>query len=206
MTNKKSIHILILTWFLFSLSISSCSQTGSSSQTIEEEVVTETTTTSEPRKLTICLGYEPASLYLYKASTQVEWDILQAIYDGPFDRVDGETIPVILQSLPSLQNGGVETDQVTINPGDMILDASGSPTPLVSGVNYLPSGCTSSDCAVTWNGSDPVILDQAQLTFQLKDDLLWSDGTPLTAEDSDFSFDLASDPATPNDKTISNQI
>lgn len=206
MTNKKSIHILILTWFLFSLSISSCSQTGSSSQTIEEEVVTETTTTSEPRKLTICLGYEPASLYLYKTSTQVEWDILQAIYDGPFDRVDGETIPVILQSLPSLQNGGVETDQVTINPGDMLLDASGNPTPLVSGVNYLPSGCTSSDCVITWNGSDPVILDQAQLTFQLKDDLLWSDGTPLTAEDSDFSFDLASDPATPNDKTISNQI
>ncbi len=206
MTNKKTIPFILLACILFSLSISSCSQVESSPQTAEEEVVAETTTPSEPRKLTICLGYEPVSLYLYKASTQVEWDILQAIYDGPFDTVDGETIPVILQSLPSRQNGGIEIDQVTINPGDMILDASGKPTPLVSGVNYLPSGCTSSDCAVTWNGSDPVTLDQAQLTFQLRNDLLWSDGIPLTAEDSDFSFDLAADPATPNDKTISNQI
>ena len=209
MTNKKSIHILILAWFLFSLSISSCSHADSSSQTVEEEVVTETSetsATSEPRKLTICLGYEPASLYLYKASTQVEWDILQAIYDGPFDVVDGETIPVILQSLPSLQNGGIEVSQITINPGDMLLDASGNPTPLASGVNYLPSGCTSSDCVVTWNGSDPITLDQAQLSFQLKNDLFWSDAVPLTAEDSDFSFDLAADPATQNDKTIPNQI
>ncbi len=206
MTNKKSIHILILACILFSLSFSSCSQADSSSQTAEEEVVMETTTPSEPRKLTICLGYEPASLYLYKASTQVEWDILQAIYDGLFDTVDGESIPVILQSLPSTQNGDIEIDPITIHPGDMILDASGKPTQLVAGVAYLPSGCTSSDCAATWNGSDVVTMDQAQFPFQLKSGLLWSDGTPLTAADSVFSFSLADDPATPSDKTISDQI
>jgi len=206
MTNKKTAYIIILAYIFFSILISSCKSAVSPSPTEEANSVTEENLLSEPRKLTICLGYEPESLYLYKASTQVEWDILQAIYDGPFDEIDGEIIPVILQSLPSTQNGGIEMNQVTLNAGDTILNASGNPTQLVAGVEYLPSGCTSTDCAVTWNGTDPLVLDQAQITFQLKNGLQWSDGDPLTAEDSVFSFILAADPSTPTDKTTPNQI
>jgi peptide/nickel transport system substrate-binding protein len=205
MTKKKTITFIILIGLLLSISFTACSR-SEVVQNTTDEVPLESSTQTEPRKLTICLGYEPSSLYLYKASTQVEWDILQAIYDGPFDTVDGKTIPVILQSMPSIENKGIQINQLTVQGGETILDAFGKPTVLSTGTRYLPSGCTSVECAQVWNGSEPITLDQVQITYQLKSGLLWSDGTPLTAEDSDFSFNLADDPATPNDKTIPNQI
>jgi peptide/nickel transport system substrate-binding protein len=36
-------------------------------------------------EVTICLGYEPRSLYPYQASSQAAQEVLQAIYDGPID-------------------------------------------------------------------------------------------------------------------------
>lgn len=198
--------LLFLCIFL-SLPLSSCSQSDSPSSPVEaEETSAEIPSSPEPRKLTICLGYKPASLYLYKASTQVEWDILQAIYDGPFDTVNGETIPTILESIPSVENGGIVINTVSVQERELILDASGNPVPLTAGVTYLPSGCSSADCALQWDGTTPVTLDQAAISFQLKNDLLWSDGIPLTAMDSFYSYTLAADPATPSDKSNVEQL
>ncbi len=204
MTKKKLLPILICV--LLSIPFSACSNKNSSSQTNIQEPTSEVSSAPEQRKLTICLGYQPDSLYIYKAGTQVDWDILQAVYDGPFDTIAGETIPVILESLPSIENGEIEIRSVTAQEGDTILNTAGEPVSLAAGVTYFPSGCNSADCAVQWNGSDPVTLDQAVITFQLKPDLLWSDGTPLTSQDSVFSYTLAADPATPNKKTSVDQI
>ena len=38
-------------------------------------------------------------------------------------------------------------------------------------------------------------LDETGVTFELRDDVTWHDGTPVTAEDVKFTFDLAKDPA-----------
>ena len=207
MTKKKILSIFIFLCIFLSIPLSSCSQSDpSSSPTEVEETSAETISTSEPRTLTICLGYKPASLYLYKASTQVEWDILQAIYDGPFDTVNGETTPVIFESMPTVENGEIVINTIPVQEGELILDASGNPVPLTTGVTYLPSGCSSADCALQWDGTTPVTLDQAAIYFQLKNDLLWSDGVPLTAMDSVYSYTLAADPATPSDKSNVEQL
>lgn len=47
------------------------------------------------------------------------------------------------------------------------------------------------DLATGWEVSE----DQLTWTFTLRDDVLWHDGTPLTAADVKFSYEVASDPA-----------
>jgi peptide/nickel transport system substrate-binding protein len=49
------------------------------------------------------------------------------------------------------------------------------------------------DLAESWEISD----DQLTLTFKLKDNIVWQDGTPVTAEDCVFTWRLMSDDQTP---------
>ncbi len=63
---------------------------------------------------------------------------------------------------------------------------------LSEGVVYFPSGCAETACAQVYSGSEPVGMDHLVVRFKLKQGLLWSDGSPLTAADSQYSFRLAS--------------
>ena len=63
------------------------------------------TPTPLPRTFTICLGQEPASLYLYASSTRSTWSVLEAVYDGPIDTRQYTPQPVILEKLPALADG-----------------------------------------------------------------------------------------------------
>lgn len=203
-TNKLLLHLLFPVFL--SLSISSCISNPSVNQTGSSQPAISETSTPADRKLTICLGYQPESLFLYKASTQVEWDILQAIYDMPLFNPDGTSFSTILNDIPSLENGDLKITTVTLQEGDMLVDTSGSTVTLEKGVQYFPSGCRSLTCAVTWDGEETVEVERAVITYHLLDDLKWSDGTPLTSQDSVFSFGIASDPLTPTDKILTRQI
>ena len=56
-------------------------------------------------ELTICLGYEPRSLYPYQASSQAAREVLKAIYDGPVDILSsGQVEPVILKKMPEFSD------------------------------------------------------------------------------------------------------
>ncbi|GAP09108.1 ABC-type dipeptide transport system, periplasmic component [Bellilinea caldifistulae] len=157
-----------------------------------------TLTPVPPRELTICIGQEPQSLYLYGgSSSRAMWNILEAIYDGPFDYRAYQPQPVILESLPSPENGGAVYETVSVERGQDVLDAAGEPAVLDTGVRVLPAGCHSADCAVRWDGVSPLQMERLTLTFRLKAGLLWQDGVPLTAADSVFAFQIASDPQTP---------
>jgi len=65
-----------------------------------------------------------------------------------------------------------------------------------------PSGCRSDDCAIAYDGSSSLQMDQMVVTFTLLEGLMWSDGAPLTASDSIYSFGLASNEATPGSKFL----
>ena len=142
------------------------------------------------------MGEEPKSLYLYGAGDLAARTILEAVYDGPIDSLNYSYTPVILKSLPTLDNSGAILKQVTVKQGDKIFDDNGAAAPLVPGVKYRPAGCTDSSCVATYSGGT-VTMDQLQVTFVLKSGLLWSDGQPLTADDSVYSFELSSSPDTP---------
>jgi peptide/nickel transport system substrate-binding protein len=102
-----------------------------------------------------------------------------------------------LATLPTEANGGISLEPVSVQTGEIVVDASGTLTTLKAGVTVRPSGCRSTDCAISWDGTTPLTMDQMLVTFTLTEGLSWSDGTPLTAADSVFSYDLASDPAAP---------
>jgi len=137
------------------------------------------------------MGTEPTSLFLYADTSAAARGIRQAIYDGPQDILHGEIQPVILQNEPSLANGGVELRPIEVQSGDVIMDAQGDWVSLQDGVSYRPSGCTSIDCAQTFESGQSAILDKLAVQFQITPGILWSDGVPLTARDSEFSFSVA---------------
>ena len=152
--------------------------------------VTPTATPLPPRVLTVCLGQEPSSLFLYGDTTSAAQSVRQAIYDGPFDIYNYEPQPVILEKLPSLADGDAFLQPVEVSPGTLIVDNDGNWVTLAEGINYRPSGCTSSDCAVNYSGTEPVMLDALVAQFRLLPGIHWSDGNALTANDSVYSYQL----------------
>lgn len=146
----------------------------------------------EPAKvLSICLGQEPASLFPYGDGSMAAKVIRQAIYDGPVDTVDFEQQPVILNHIPSRENGAVHLEGVEVTAGETMVDSTGNITFLGEGVTYRPSGCTSIDCEQVYSGRGSVTLDRVVIQYQLLPGILWSDGHPLTARDSLFSYRIA---------------
>jgi peptide/nickel transport system substrate-binding protein len=153
----------------------------------------EATPTAQPstqNALTVCFGQEPNSLYPFAELNSAAHNVLAAVYDGPFDTINYEYQPVIFPQLPSQENGDAQIVKIDVNDGDTIVDAEGNLTSLKSGLRIRPAGCRNDDCAVTYNGVDQVEMDQMIVTFRLRPDLTWSDGTPLTADDSLYSFEL----------------
>lgn len=163
------------------------------------------TTPAALRTLTVCLGQEPNSLYPFANLNSAARSIFSAIYDGPIDVFSNGYQPVILDALPSLKNGDAQINPVEVKRGDRVVNASGNVVALDVGVSVLPSGCTEESCSVKYDGVTPLKMDQMVVTFRLLPGLLWSDGKPLTSEDSVYAFTLASDPATPGSKYLTDR-
>lgn len=150
-----------------------------------------TVETVPPRVLSVCLGQEPASLFIYGDASAAAQRVRQAIYDGPMDLRAFALHPVILERLPSLGNGDVTLETVEVISNTLIADASGNLVNLKEGVDFLPAGCNDMACAQTYSGSGRVKLEQLTVRFRLRPGLLWSDGQPLQATDSVYSFEVA---------------
>jgi len=148
------------------------------------------TSTTPPRSLTICMAEEPETLFIYGGDSLSQRHVLQAIYDGPIDRIGYQFQPVIFDKLPSLADGDAVLEPKSVAEGDLIVNSAGHLVRLQVGESVQPFGCTTSDCAISWDGS-PLELPQLSATFSILPDLKWSDGTPLGASDSVFSYQLA---------------
>ena len=148
--------------------------------------------TPKPKILTVCMPEEPDSLYLYGTASTAAQHVWQAIYDGPVDGRNYAFQPVILTGLPSLTGGTAAIETVTVQAGDRVLAANGEVVPLAPGVTVEDAGGQ----RVPFDGT-PILMQRMVVTFTLHPNLAWSDGAPLTADDSVYSFELAADPATP---------
>ena len=160
------------------------------------KIVTPTPEPTGPRTLVICQGDEPDSLFRYGTDTFAADQILNAIYDGPIDTASFGYQPVILEKLPNLSDGDAVLSTVLVGEGDMVVDASGEVVELDANADppimLVPAGSTSEQ-AVAYQGGD-VEMEQLTSTFKLLPGLTWSDGTPLTASDSVYAFNLQADP------------
>lgn len=142
-------------------------------KTLTPEPLQPTLPPEDPSKtLTVCAGSEPQSLFIYRSSTRSGWSVLEAIYDGPFDWMDGVETPVIFESVDWT------VENIPLTEGMTVMNGRGKPEP------YQPE-----------NGNkEGTTVPQVQVLFKLKADLRWSDGAPLTARDSVFSYELSARP------------
>jgi peptide/nickel transport system substrate-binding protein len=163
---------------------------------------TSTPTPPPPRTLTICLGAEPDTLYPLGGPNAAARSVLEAIYDGPMDVVGYNYRPVILENIPNFARGDALIESVPVEDGSLIVDADGGLSYLDTGIRVRPAGCRSDDCAIDYDGTSPLEMDQMIVNFSLLEGLVWSDGEPLTSADSIYAYNLAADDDTPGSKFI----
>ncbi|MBA4421205.1 MAG: hypothetical protein C0391_08655 [Anaerolinea sp.] len=195
MKNKTLLITTLIAGLLAACSSAPVEPTAPSVTAVPSATPIPPTPTTLPRELTICLGEEPESLFLYNGTySQSMLTVWEAIYDGPVDYVDYQYQPVILEQLPDLARGGAILVPVEVSEGMEMVDPDGNLMTLHKDIKYIPSGCSSPDCIAVYDGKTPVTMDQMVVTFKLKPGITWSDSMPLTAQDSVFSFELASSP------------
>lgn len=159
-----------------------------------------TPTEKPPVVLTICTASLPETLFPFQGVTSAsKTRILSLLYPPAFD-VQGDQAslsPLIVENTPSQSGGDLRLESLPIRRGQTVVDVRGLRVTATEGVRVRPSGCREMACAITWDGVAPLEMDQMVMDFRLRDDLSWSDGTPVTAADSVFSFRLASAPDSP---------
>jgi peptide/nickel transport system substrate-binding protein len=104
-----------------------------------------------------------------------------------------------------MARGDALLDSVPVQSADPIIDAEGNLAFLGTGTRVRPAGCRSDECAIEYDGSSPLEMDQMIVNFSLLEGLVWSDGEPLTSADSVYAFELASDEDTPGFKFITDR-
>lgn len=167
--------------------------------TVETVVVTATpepAAPEAPRTLVICMGQEPETLYPYGNAMLAMSHVLEALYDGPIDSRSYAYQAIILEKLPSLADGDAVITTVDVKLGDKVVGDDGEVYELAAGTKVRPAGCNAADCAIEYDGTSALQMEQLAVTFKLLPGLVWSDGTPLTSADSIYSFGLAGDPDT----------
>jgi len=169
-------------------------------ETVVQEVVVTATpepaAPAEPKTLVICMGQEPETLYPYGNSMLAMSHVLEGVFDGPIDGRSFAYQPIILEKLPSLADGDAVINTIDVALGDKIVGDDGEVYELAAGVKVRPAGCNAPDCAIDYDGTSALQMEQLVVTFKLLPGLVWSDGTPLTSADSVYAFNLAGDPDT----------
>ncbi|MCI0398893.1 MAG: ABC transporter substrate-binding protein, partial [Chloroflexi bacterium] len=169
---------------------------------VETEVV-EVTPEPEPeepgsRELVICLSGEPQTLFPYshpRLSTAA-LHLHQAIYENMFTTLSYSYQARGIEKLPSLADGDAVIQSVEVAEGDVVQDHNGDVVALEEGVRVR----TADGTEVVF-GETPLQMNQMVVRFTLKP-LVWSDSRPVTADDSVYSFELASDSQTPVSKYV----
>lgn len=151
-------------------------------ETPEAVAGTPTSPVPEPKELVVCQAAEPDSLFLYSTRMLDKENIHHAIYENLVTQLDYGYQAQGIEKLPSLEDGDAVLQTVTVQAGDTVLSADDEVVTLVEGVDVLNAARE----RVTFDGT-PLEMGQLVVDFTLKP-MVWSDGTPVSAVDSVFSF------------------
>lgn len=198
---KKTISLILMIFIVTACSLTP-SQTETPSATSTPLPPPSPTAAPLPRSLIICLGQEPNTLYPFGSPNAAARSVLAAVNDGPFDTIGYDYQAVIITAMPSLENGDAEIVSTPVQLGGRVVDADGNLVSLKQGARVRPASCRADDCIITYDGTTPLEMDQMVVNFHLRPDLTWSDGTPITADDSVYAFTLASDPNSDSNKYL----
>ena len=155
---------------------------------------TPTATPEPPKEITICMGAEPISLYVYGDESLAATAVRHALYENLYTSLSYQYQPQGLEKLPSLADGDAMLNVIEVNRGDRVVTLGGNATELIEGVSVI-----NSDGEIVSYDGTPIMMTQMRVDFTFKP-LVWADGTPVTAEDSVYSFQLNANPITPGSK------
>ena len=151
-----------------------------------------TPTPLPPKPLTVCLGAEPTSLFLYGDDSLAATAVRHALYENLYTTLNYDYQPQGLQKLPSLDEGDARIGLVEVNEGDLIVNSAGNVVFLVPGVQFVRGDgeFITFDRSLTAEDAEPLLMQQMTVDFTFQP-MTWSDGTPVTAADSVFSYEIA---------------
>ena len=158
--------------------------------TMAEPTATITSTPIPPKELVVCVSNEPASIYLYGDQSPAAAAIRQAIYEPAYSSLNYDYQPLALEKIPSPADGDAVLETVEVTEGMVVYNANEQVGPLTQDMVVI----NAEGEPVAFTG-EPIRMNQLAVDFTFKP-LVWSDGTPVTAEDSVFSFRVAGDRAT----------
>lgn len=161
-------------------------------------VIRAVTESPKVKSLTVCMPYEPDTLYEYGKSGRdgllAQAAVLEAVRDGPIDHRNFDYQPILLEKLPDLKDGDAAIAAVTVRDGEDLVDSSGGLVKLAKDVKYFDAD----GIERVYDGkAKSVRAMQMTVTFKLKQGLKWEDGQPLTADDIAFAWQLAKSPDSP---------
>ena len=163
---------------------------------VVELPATQPAAPARPKELTICMAQEPATLYLYGETMLTAAAIRHALYTNYITNLSYDYQADGLEKIPSLADGDAVVNTVEVAEGDVVRRADDSVGPLALGDTIL----NADGQTVTFDGA-PVPTSQMVVEFTMQP-TIWSDGTPVSAADSVYSFNLAADPATTAPKYV----
>jgi peptide/nickel transport system substrate-binding protein len=130
--------------------------------------------TPHPQQLIVC-ATEPTYASPF-APSQSANDLLALFYEEPLERVGHRWEARLVERVPSEATGDVITRTVPVPPGTRYVDTTGT---------------------IQTNESEETLeMPQLVVTFTLKTDIKWSDGTPVTTDDVIMGYYLAQAPET----------
>jgi peptide/nickel transport system substrate-binding protein len=165
------------------------------------QVVTPTPEPEGPKTLVVCQGQEPDMIYPYGTDMLAAAGIQEMVLDGVganntggMDNNSFAYQGTYVEKVPSLEDGDAVINSVTVGEGDTVVDANQNIVTLDPAADppimIVASGSTD---PVEYTGGD-VQMDQMAVTFKINPKVTYSDGTPATASDSVYSFNLFADP------------
>ncbi len=145
-----------------------------------------------PGQDTIVYGFtqEPASLFTLVESAQVAVLANSLIQGLAYTSLNYDFQPLLQEPLGTLENNLAVIQEVEVEAGREVLDANGNPVTLEPGVMVKNAAGE----VVEFTG-EPVTMRQLVTTIQYRDDLVWSDGVPVSQADFELKFKIDCDPA-----------
>ena len=148
------------------------------------------------KELVICMAQEPPTVYVYGETMLTAQAIRHAIYTNYITNLAYDYQADGLEKIPSLADGDAVINVVAVATGDVVRRADDTVGPLSMGDTLVAADGQT----VTFDGA-PIDTNQMVVNFTMQP-TVWSDGTPVSAADSVYSFNLAADAATTAPKYV----
>lgn len=168
-------------------------------ETVVQTVEVEPTSAPVSKDLIVCMAQEPDTLYPYGGSMLSGRHVQHGIYENDITNLSYDYQAQGIEKLPSLADGDAYLETVEVNAGDLVVDAAGDAVTLETGVSVI-----NADGETVEFSGDPIMMQQISSEFTMKP-RVWSDGVPVSIDDSIYSFELQADSDTPATKFLTDR-